>query len=241
MADMEKRKISQLTQVSSINLSDRIEVSEAQNNGQSYESKNMTITQLRDYFFAQAFPIGSIYMTMNVNDNPQNLFGGTWDRFAQGKTLFGVDGDLKDKDDTYKNQWGKPGQEGGNATMTLDTNTMPQHRHNVSINTKMDSGAIEFGVRHPYDPNNSVTPSIYIDDSSKGFAKKYGSNHSWNTGTVCKDQPSVEQRKGDQVSIKLPGIQTETTVIENPVNPSATNDISLYPPYITCCMWIRTG
>lgn len=240
MADMEKRKISQLTQVSSINLSDRIEVSEAQNNGQSYESRNMTISQLRDYFFEQAFPIGSIYMTMSAGDNPQNLFGGTWTRFAQGKTLFGVDGDLKDKDDNYKKQWGQPGQEGGNTTMTLDTNTMPQHRHNIAINTKMDSGAIEFGIRHPYDPNNTYDPSIYINNSAKGVVKIHGSSKPWNTGTVCKDQPTIEDRNGDNVTLKLPGIQTETTVKENPTTGS-TNDISLYPPYVTCCIWLRTG
>jgi len=240
MADMEKKKISQLTQVNSVNLSDRIEVSEAQNNGQSYESKNMTFAQLRDYIFIQAFPIGSIYMTMNVNDNPQNLFGGTWERFAQGKTLFGVDGDLKDKDDNYKKQWGTPGQEGGNTTMTLDTNTMPQHRHNIAVNTKMDSGAIEFAIRHPYDPNNSITPSIHIDRSDKGVVTKHGSKHTWNTGSVCKDQPTTGSTAGDQVSIKLPGIKTETTVMENPTT-GATNEISLYPPYVTCCIWRRTG
>lgn len=35
-------------------------------------------------------PIGSIYITVN-STNPSNLFGGTWSRFGEGKTLVSLD------------------------------------------------------------------------------------------------------------------------------------------------------
>jgi len=239
MADMEKKKISELDSASSINLLDYFEVSEPQNGGQSYESKNITIEQLRNYIFESAFPVGSIYMSVDSEFNPHNKFGGDWELFAQGRTIFGVDGNTDDSNSSYKEAWGKPLKEGGSSTLTLDENTMPAHRHNETIYTNVDKGAIEFAIRHPYDPNDSVSPSIYIPEG-RGAASKRGSTHHWNTGTVCKSQsPSSgdNYKNGDKISIKLPAIQTSVTIAEN----GSGADISLYPPYVTCYIWRRTA
>lgn len=37
----------------------------------------------------QVYPIGSIYITTN-NVDPSQLFGGTWERISEGRTLFGA-------------------------------------------------------------------------------------------------------------------------------------------------------
>lgn len=59
------------------------------------------------------YPIGSIYMSINLTD-PGDIFGGTWERIAKGKTLVGVD-----ENDTDFNQ---PSKTGGSKTNT--------HNHN---------------------------------------------------------------------------------------------------------------
>lgn len=42
-----------------------------------------------DNVFDRVYPVGSIYMSVNSTD-PQELFGGTWERIAEGRTLFGA-------------------------------------------------------------------------------------------------------------------------------------------------------
>ena len=39
----------------------------------------------------QLYPIGSIYTTINANFDPNTSFGGTWQKIASGKCLFGAD------------------------------------------------------------------------------------------------------------------------------------------------------
>lgn len=53
------------------------------------------------------YPIGSIYMSINSID-PGDIFGGTWERLAKGRTLVGVD-----ENDTDFNQ---PSKTGGSKT-----------------------------------------------------------------------------------------------------------------------------
>ena len=64
-----------------------------------------------------AWPVGSIYMSM-VATNPGTLFGGTWERIANGRMLIGADSI------TYP-----AGSTGGEATHELTTSEMPGHSH----------------------------------------------------------------------------------------------------------------
>lgn len=74
------------------------------------------------------YPINSIYISVSSTD-PGTIFGGTWEAFATGKTLVGVDAN-----DTDFNASGK---EGGSKTVTLTTDQMPAHQHGL-MRSKMD-------------------------------------------------------------------------------------------------------
>lgn len=64
------------------------------------------------------YPVGSIYMSVN-NTNPKSLFGGTWEEFAKGKTLIGVD--------TAQIEFNTVEKNGGEKTHKLTTEEMPIH------------------------------------------------------------------------------------------------------------------
>lgn len=70
--------------------------------------------------FDKIYPVGSVFI--NVSDtNPTNLFGGSWERFAKGRTLVGLDEDQTEFSTTLKT--------GGEKTHNLTINEMPTHRH----------------------------------------------------------------------------------------------------------------
>lgn len=66
------------------------------------------------------YPIGSIYISAN-NVSPAGFLGGTWERFAAGRTLMGVDVNNKNYNASERI--------GGSETMTLEAKHMASHTH----------------------------------------------------------------------------------------------------------------
>ena len=66
------------------------------------------------------YPVGSIYISTSPTFNPQNVWGGTWKKTADGRCLIGANS-------TYP-----LGSTGGEATHTLSNNEMPSHDHSLS-------------------------------------------------------------------------------------------------------------
>lgn len=69
------------------------------------------------------YPVGSVYMSTS-SANPSTFIGGTWQRYAQGRTIVGVS-----ENETEFNYAGKTG---GEKTHQLTKAEMPRHDHNVS-------------------------------------------------------------------------------------------------------------
>lgn len=90
-----------------------------------YIKNKPTIPTVSDIISA-IYPVGSIYSSVN-NTSPELLFGGTWERFSQGKVLVGVnegDGDFA-----------TPELSGGakevkSSAQKFAGNRLPDHIHN---------------------------------------------------------------------------------------------------------------
>lgn len=82
------------------------------------------IQNLIDNSVNKFYPVGSVYTSVN-NVNPSTLFGGTWERFAAGRTLVGVD--------TGQTEFNTVKKTGGAKTVALTVNQIPSHSHKVTI------------------------------------------------------------------------------------------------------------
>lgn len=85
---------------------------------------NFYLENLRD----KMFPIGAVYITYN-NNNPGNFLGGTWVRFAEGRTIFGVG--TSSKDTRGETLIVNDGEVWGNKRVKLTVNEMPSHGHKL--------------------------------------------------------------------------------------------------------------
>ena len=85
--------------------------------------------------FLKCYPVGSIYMSGN-NVNPEEIWGGKWERYAQGQVLVGVNEEDAD--------FATAGKKGVEKTHTLTINEMPSHNHIISVIS--GSSVMHYGI-----------------------------------------------------------------------------------------------
>lgn len=71
------------------------------------------------------YPIGSIYMSVNPT-NPSEYFGGTWERWANGRVPVGVS--------SLNVNFNEVEKTGGECTHQLTIDEMPKHKHGAFLN-----------------------------------------------------------------------------------------------------------
>ena len=95
----------------------------------------MAKLNIRRFIGAIAYPPGSIYISTNAI-NPAEIWGGSWERFAQGRALVGIDENDSDFATVEKKI--------GAKTHTLTTAQLPSHSHSGSSSS---TGSHTHGVQ----------------------------------------------------------------------------------------------
>lgn len=86
------------------------------------------ISSLSDWFY----PVGAVVASTKAAFNPNNIYHGTWQRIAKGKTLVGVN-----EDDT---DFATGKKTGGEKTHTLTVSEMPEHGGHLRSGTWVSDG-----------------------------------------------------------------------------------------------------
>lgn len=119
------------------------------------------------------YPVGSVYIS-TVSTNPNAFIGGTWIKFAEGKTLIG---NSTSDSDFFA------GKTGGEKVHTLTEQEIPSHSHTITTQTNSSSfgtadgltrggagtGEMETKIGSPYiantgggQPHNNLPPFIVV-------------------------------------------------------------------------------
>lgn len=241
MPDFDTMKISGLTAIPAggIQDADRIEVSEPDQNGTVWTSKSLTLGAIKRAILDSIYPVGSIYIstTISTANAMQSTFGGTWQAYAQGRVIFG-------KADDYRSPFYKIDSTGGSESITITSDNLPSHNHLVEVSTKYDVGYVQLVTRHPYSNetgDDAVTPSVKAGTSGNPVAVlSNGGDKSWSNGTVTKAVKEGSSKKGDKLTINMPGLST-TVKINNFGNGNPITGDAALPPYVVCYIYKRTG
>lgn len=124
--------------------------------------------KLGELFFVRPyFPINYVMITAD-NVNPSTWAGGTWEAFATGQTLIGVD--------SAQNEFNEVLKTGGEKTHKLTINEMPEHGFTISTtnssSTYTDGYIMTGGYVKTHDinlggvggnqPHNNLPPYITV-------------------------------------------------------------------------------
>lgn len=196
--------------------------------------------------FDKVFPVGSIFMTVDSTFNPGIHFGGTWERYAKGKTIVGVN-----ESDTSFNSVNK---EGGNKTISytpggsvgnhkLTVAEIPSHSHVIGGHTHEIhySGAQGSAVDNRIFQNYHQYPS-QANDVNVMVPKQVPLNTDveWGLFSRVKVDEATNPWK-----TAAPSGETGTTSVGGNGNHShgfsgSTTNLNVLQPYITCYIWRRT-
>ena len=89
----------------------------------------------------KVYPVGSIYISTN-SVSPQVFLGGTWEPFAYGKTLVGVDSSETNPDADFSTSL----KTGGEKSHTLTVAEMPSHDHKLYLKSTQVQTVTSSGV-----------------------------------------------------------------------------------------------
>lgn len=184
------------------------------------------------------YPVGSIYIT-NTNTNPSNIFGGTWEAYAGGRTLVGVDGS------SYKSA----GLTGGDAIKPITTSNMAAHTHNVSTSGKVTS---TFKGTSVSTSSSGAHIHTFAAQTSGAEAKGYSlgipdvTGHGFGGRVITSTGAATSKSSsaGSHNHTLTPSGTVSSTFKGTTANTTATgsgSSLNFQNPYITVYIWKRTA
>lgn len=164
----------------------------------------------------QAFPVGSVFISV-VSTNPATLLGyGTWAAFGAGRVLVGLDANDTDFDTDEEVGGAKTkavsahagAAVADHASHTHTYTEVPNHVHVQSVNSATTGGA------SGYTPDTSTNTSV-----ASGYST---ANPTGGVATGTTNGPSA-------------------TLSHSVTQPGAHTDLNVVQPYIVCRFWKRTA
>jgi len=197
--------------------------SNVESNGDTTIDADLTVTGTLTAgdIAVEAFPVGSVFISV-VSTNPATLLGyGTWSAIAAGRVLVGLDSGDPDFDTVEET--------GGEKTHTLSVAEMPIHKHvQDAHNHTQDAHS------HTQNAHNHVYPS---QTAATGGATSYEHGTLDTSSTEAEATETTNNATATNQDATATN-QAATATNQNEGSGTAHNNL---PPYLVVYMWERTA
>lgn len=164
------------------------------------------------------YPIGSLYLSVGAT-SPANLFGGTWELTAKGKTLLGADQDTPTP--TYA-----VNTSGGSLT----------HNHTYSHTHTVPGVSHNHGAGNAWGKWNHHDGYMYFTEKASVTAYKPSGRAAISGQTYNSSNQTDALELAGNVNNATPGASTTNTQ-----NNTTTSNGGSLPPYLAVYIWQRTA
>lgn len=205
---------------------------------EAFQELKEQVGKLNQNLLEKVYPVGSIYISA-VNTDPGTIFGGSWERFAKGRTLVGVD-EKETEFQKYGNLGGHKEMQSHSHSFTgssVTTSTTGSHTHTftgTAVNTNTTGN-------HSHKVNN-------VHFYEKAVAK--GTNYArWNSDgkSVTNDWGDITTAGNHSHSVTAKGSNSttgnhaHTLITEGSIGKTGSGNAGNMPPYITVYLWRRVA
>lgn len=182
-----------------------------------YSDKNSSvggdlIAAIKTDIFNQMYPVGSIYISTNMDtvEKVNGALGGQWERWGKGRVPVGVNDDSEKSD-----------VEGGSKEIKLSANNLPEHHHELAYDTFTANTT-------PGSTNDKLYSGLYpyaMSGSGTGgtFTGSYFGN----------DEGKMSNKTNTYAILRTHNLQDSS---RKPIT-TATESINVCQPYVTCYMY----
>lgn len=175
------------------------------------------------------YPIGTIYQTTNADFNPQEIFGGSWDKI-EGRFLVGVGASGTN---TSANDYLNVTSVGSTGGFTKPQNSY--HAHNIN-KTHVSTASISNTNTGPMNQHSSHSHNTYYVEaksSTTGSTRRFGP-----FGSSASGAQSIATNSAD---ISHTHEITHTHGVEGATEYVSATDAGNLPPYYSVYIWKRTA
>ena len=182
------------------------------------------------------YPVGSIYITIDET-NPTSILGGTWEAYAQGRTLIGMGSNGTTNYTTVN-------ATNGSSTVTLATENLPSHRHSITASGSVTNAKFT-GQSVTITRNETHTHTVSNKQSNSESTTLGGSYSSSFGGRI------IIQSSGKKSTTSSSGSHYHTVTPTGTISSTfkgtngttsesgSSSSFSVQNPYITVYMWKR--
>ena len=195
----------------------------------------------------EAFPVGSVFLSVN-NTNPSTLLGyGTWILISQGRMIMGA------------NEWETETSTGGSMNKTITAANLPSHSHSIAQHTHQipahnhtatagaNSHNHTISVYANSHHNHTVTSFVWDDTESGNVALTNGHNVKLgNLTTNAAGQHSHQASASTQSHTHVITIANKAAFNTTTGGPTSTGSVGsgsaldITPAYLKLFVWQRT-